>query len=256
MSQRSEASLAALGRRFRCALPVTLRRRSQDLDLLTGDVSLSGTFVRSNDCPPENSLVRLVFTLPPDDAKLTVSGSVLHVVSAAHSHPDEYPGFAVQFVGLAGPARDRWEQLVRPLSRDPDAERKKTLVFAAPSYVERFRSTSPVAAELELRPDVEQLGKLIDDEIPGGTVFVPTDAAVDPGANVVVRLVHPLAQESFPLEGTARRPDVAAARGVDVRLVALTPEGRAALVAFRDSVMVVDDYDIEILEAPQVRPAR
>jgi len=256
MSQQGEASLAALGRRFRCALPVTLRRRSQDLELLTGDVSLSGAFVRSNDCPPQNSLVRLVFTLPPDDTKLTVSGSVLHVVSPADHNPNEYPGFAVQFVGFAGPATDRWEQLVRPLTRDPAAERKKTLVFAAPSYVERFRSTAPVAVELELRPTMEQLGKLIDDEIPGGTVFVPTQAAVAPGANVVVRMVHPLAQESFPLEGTARRPDATAARGVDVRLVDLTDEGRAALVAFRDSVMVVDDYDIEVLEAPQVRPAR
>ena len=71
-----------------------------------------------------------------------------------------------------------------------------------------------------------------------------------------MRVVHPLAQESFPLEGTARRPDATGARGVDVRLVELTAEGRAALVAFRDSVMVVDDYDIEILEAPQVRSAR
>jgi len=181
MSEQGEASLAALGRRFRCALPVTLRRRSQDLDLLTGDVSVSGAFVRSSDCPPKNSLVRLVFTLPPDDTKLTVSCSVLHIVSTADRNPNEYPGFAVQFVGFVGAAKDRWEQLVRPLSRDPGAERKKTLVFAAPGYVERFRSKAAVAVELELRPTIEQLGKVIDDEIPKGTVFVPTHEAVAPG---------------------------------------------------------------------------
>jgi hypothetical protein len=251
-AEQVEASLAALGRRFRCALPVTLRRRSQDLELLTGDVSLSGAFVRSSDCPPKNSLIRLVFTLPPDDTKLTVSGSVLHVVSSADRNPNEYPGFAVQFVGFAGPAKERWEQLVRPLSRDPGAERKKTLVFAAPTYVERFRSAGPVTAELELRPTMDQLQALVGQEIPGGTLFVPSAAAVAPGASVVVRVVHPLAQESFPLEGTARRPDGDAAQGVDVRLVELTAEGREALVAFRDSVMVVDDYDIEVLEAPEV----
>jgi hypothetical protein len=255
-SQQGEAALAALGQRFRCALPVTLRRRSKDLDLLTGDVSLSGTFVRSNECPPVNSLVRLEFTLPPDDAKLTVSGSVLHVVSSADHNLNEYPGFAVQFVGFSGPPKARWEQLVRPLGRDPGAARKKTMVFAPPSYMERFRSTAPAAVELELRPTMEQLVWLVDDEIPGGTVFVPTEAAVAPGANVVVRLVHPLAQESFPLEGSARRPDATAGRGVDVRLVELSAEGRKALVAFRDSVMLVDDYDIEILDAPQVRPAK
>jgi hypothetical protein len=252
MSEQGEASLSALGRRFRCALPVTLRKRSQDLELLTGDVSLTGAFVRSSDCPPKNSLVRLVFTLPPDDTKLTVSGMVLHVVSRADRNPDEYPGFAVQFVGFNGPPQERWEQLVRPLTREPGAERRKTAVFARPSYVQRFRSTAPVALDLELRPTIEELGQLVGDEIPGGTVFVPTDVAVSPGTNVVVRVVHPLAQESFPLEGTTRRPDGTTARGVDVRLVELTAEGRAALADFRDSVMVVDDYDIEVLEAPQV----
>ena len=114
------------------------------------------------------------------------------------------------------------------------------------------RARLPLPSTLELRPTIEQFGKLVDEEIPGGTVFVPTDVAVTPGANVVVRLVHPLAQESFPLSGTARRPDATTAQGVDVRLAELTAEGRAALVAFRDSVMVVDDYDIEILDAPTV----
>ena len=127
------------------------------------------------------------------------------------------------------------------------------MVFAAPSYVERFRSTAPAVVDLVLRPTVEQLARLIDEEIPGGTVFVPTDQAVSPGTNVVVRVVHPLAQESFPLEGTVRRPDETTARGVGVRLVDLTAEARAALADFRDSVMLVDDYDIEVLEAPQVR---
>ena len=94
--------------------------------------------------------------------------------------------------------------------------------------------------------------RIIDGEIPGGTVFVPTRESVAPGANVVVSVVHPLTQESFPFEGTARRPDAGGARGVDVRLVELTPEGRAALVDFKDSVMLVDDYDIEVLEAPRV----
>jgi hypothetical protein len=251
-SEQAEAALSALGQRFRCALPVTLRKRSQDLELLTGDVSLTGAFVRSNDCPPKNSLVRLVLTLPPDDTTLTVSGMVLHVVSSEDRNPNEYPGFAVQFMGFNGPAKERWEQLVRPLSRDPGAERKKTVVFAAPSYVQRFRSKGPVALDLELRPTVEELAKLIDLEIPGGTVFVPTDVAVTPGTNVIVRVVHPLAQDSFPLEGTARRPD-GRARGIDVRLVELTAEARTALADFRDSVMVVDDYDIEVLEAPSVR---
>lgn len=252
MSEQGEAALAALGRRFRCALPVTLRRRSQDLELLTGDVSLNGAFVRSTECPPKNSLIRLVFTLPPDDTKVTVSCMVLHIVAVAEKNPNEYPGFAVQFVGFSGPPKDRWEELVRPLSRDPGAERKKTRVFAAPSYVERFRSTTPAAIDLELRPSVDVFEALMSDEIPGGTVFVATDAAVPPGANVVVRVVHPLTQERFPLTGTARRPDETTARGVDVRLAELTTEARAALADFKDSVMVLSEYDIEILDAPKV----
>ncbi len=222
------------------------------MELLTGDVSLNGAFVRATECPPKNSLVRLVFTLPPDDTKVTVSSTVVHTVSVAEGNPNEYPGFAVQFMGFSGPAQERWEELVRPLSREPGAERKKTRVFAPPSYVQRFQSTAPSALDLELAPTAAEFDAVIDGEIPHGTLFVPTDAFVPPGANVIVRLVHPLSQEWFPLAGTARRPDGAVMNGVDVRLTELTREALAALAEFRDSVMLLSDYDIEVLEAPTV----
>jgi hypothetical protein len=245
-----EGNPSLLGRRFRCAVPVTLRKRSQDVDLLTSDVSFKGAFVRSHECPPKNSLVRLVFTLPPDGAKLTVSGAVLHVVSGAEGNLAEYPGFAVGFLGFSGPPKERWDEFVLPLSRQPGAEQKGTMVFARPSYVERFRRTGPPALDLDLRPTPGELDRLIDQTIPTGTLFVPTDMAVVPGANVSVRMIHPMTLDVFPLPGTARRQEGATTRGVDVTLAPLTGEVRAALLEFRDAAMILEDYDIEILEAP------
>ncbi len=52
--------------------------------------------------------------------------------------------------------------------------------------------------------------------------------------------------------GTVRRPDATVSNGVDVGLAELTHEARAALAEFKDSVMLLSDYDIEVIDAPTV----
>jgi hypothetical protein len=237
--------------RFRCAVPVTLRRKGTDLHLLTSEVSFKDAFVRTNAPPPANSLVRLVFTLPPDDDKITLSAHVSGIV-AADGNPDHYPGFEARFVGLDGAAKDRWEALVQSLRGEELGAKDTTVVFAPLSYLDLFQSQGPAAGDLWLQPaSVEELDRIVRQDIPNGSVLIATETPVTPGANVTIQLLHPITQTVFALEGVIRRrgPDVP--EGVAVVGVApLSPARSRELDEMADSVVVVEDYDIELYDEP------
>jgi hypothetical protein len=239
-------------RYYHCALPVTLRRRGEDLRLLTSEVSFKDAFVRTTEPPPVNSLVRLVFTLPPDDAKIAISAHVARVV-AADSGEEHYPGFAARFVALDGPVKDRWESLVWILRREHREAGATTVTFARPSYIARFQLQAPVVDDIRLTPaSVEELVRIVTEEIPTGTIFIQTSTSVVLGANVCVQLVHPITAEAFPLEGVVRRRGAGAQPGVLIGLAKLPMDARVGLQELLDSVVVLEDYDIELYEEPSV----
>lgn len=237
--------------RFRCAVPVTLRRRGADLQLLTSEVSFRDAFVRTTSAPPVNSLVRLVFTLPPDDTKITLSVHVTSVVTA-DGNADHYPGFVARFVALDGQAKDRWEALVQSLRGEELGAKDTTVVFAPLSYLDLFQAQGPAAGDLWLQPpSVEELERIIRDEIRAGTVFVPSATVIAPGTNVTLQLLHPITQAVFPLEGVVRRRGPYVREGVLVVGVApLTHERDVELTEMADSVLVLEDYDIELYDEP------
>jgi PilZ domain len=236
--------------RYRCAVPVTLRKKGMDLALLTSEVSFGGAFVRTQSAPPVNSLVRLGFTLPPDDAKITLSAHVTQVIPQDASG-DHYPGFAVRFVGLDGPVKQRWEALVQSLRGEEMGARDTTVVFAPLSYLELFQANGPAAGDVWLQPQsVEELERIVKEEVPLGLVFVPTDGPVTPGANVTIQLLHPVTQAVFALEGVVKRPRPGAQQGAVVAIAPLSHERRVELSEMADSVVVVEDYDVELYEEP------
>ncbi len=234
--------------RFRCAVPVTLRRKGTDLGLLTSEVSFRDAFVRTTSAPPINSLVRLVFTLPPDDAKIALSAHVISVITTV-DNADHYPGFLARFVGLDGPPKKRWEDLVQSLRREDLRAADTTVVFAPLSYVDRFQAEGPAAGDLWLKPaSLEDLDRIIREDIPGGAIFIPGAAPIAPGTNVTLQLVHPVTEASFALEGVVRRRGADVREGVLVGITPLTYERRIELTEMGDSVVVLDDYDIELYE--------
>jgi len=238
--------------RYRCAVPVTLRRKGTDLQLLTSEVSFKDAFVRTLAPPPVNSLVRLGFTLPPDDAKITLSAHVTGVI-AADGNPDHYPGFTARFVGLDGAAKDRWEELVQSLRPEDMGAVDTTVVFAPLSYVDLFQSSGPAAGDLWLQPrSVEELERIVREEIPTGTVFIPNAAAVTAGANVKIQLLHPVTQAVFALDAVVRRrgKDPRDREGVVVGVSPLSPERMTELNEMADSVVVLEDYDVELYDEP------
>jgi hypothetical protein len=239
--------------RFRCAVPVTLRRKGADLGLLTSEVSFRDAFVRTLSAPPVNSLVRLVFTLPPDGASIGVSAHVISVVTVA-DNADHYPGFLARFVGLDGPPKHRWETLIESLRGEGFGPNETTAVFAPAGYVALFQRQAPAADDVWLEPQsVEELQRIIRLDMGRGSVFVPSAKPVTPGTNVTVMLVHPVTQAVFPLDGVVRRRGAEVRDGIVVGVAPLTPERVQELTEMADSVLVVEDYDVELYDEPVLR---
>jgi hypothetical protein len=244
--------------RFRCALAVTLRRRGTDEHLLTSDVSFRGAYIRTGSPPPANSLVRLAFTLPPDDAKITISAHVARV--AMHDDArDQYPGFVARFVGLDGPVKERWERLISWVRTEHGHSVRKSVSFARPSYVRLFQQKAPSGDDVWMLPDsVEELQRIIREEVPTGTVVAKVAAKVSPGVNVTVRLVHPITEAVVMLPGVVRRrgDEVPADDGVPISLLPLTDALRGALTEMDESVVVLEDYDVELYSEPSLEPVK
>jgi len=235
--------------RFRCAVPVTLRRKGTDLHLLTSEVSFRDAFVRTTAPPPPNSMVRLVFTLPPDEAKITLSAHVTEIV-AADANPDHYPGFVAKFLGLDGAAKERWEALVQSLRGPEVGAVDTTVVFAPLSYLDLFQSQGPAAGDLWLQPaSVEELDRIVRKDVPSGWLLIGTDTPMTPGANVTIQLLHPITQTVFAIDGVVRRRGADVPEGVVVVGVApLSPARSRELLEMADSVVVAEDYDIELYD--------
>jgi hypothetical protein len=238
-------SLGPPDRIYRCALAVTLKKRGENVELLTSEVSFAGAFLRTTSPPPLHSLVRLLFTLPPDDAVLDLSAHITQIIRPTDD-AEHYPGFAARFVALNGPVKRRWEALVQSVRNTTSA---RTLTFARPSYVMRLQLKEPTA-KLRFRPSsFEELANLIEEQIPTGSFCVPTTAPVPLGSNVNVELVHPITEETLQLPGAVVR-NSSAAPGTLVQLAPLDDQMRAAVKEFEDSVVVHVDYDVDLFDDP------
>jgi hypothetical protein len=235
---------------YRAALAVTLKKKSEHLELLTSEICFSGAFIRTSNGPPINSLVRLLFTLPPGDDVLDLSAHVTNVIPP-NSEGDHYPGFAARFIALNGEVKRRWESLIQSLRKvSPEQD---TISFARPSYVMRVQLKEPAAVDLPLRPSsFDELAELIEQQIPAGTLFVPTTQPLVLGAAVNVKIVHPITNETLDLPGSVVRRG-STSPGALVRLAPLDDEMRAIVKEFEDSVVISVDYDVEIFDEPKIK---
>ena len=244
---------------YRCGLAVTLRRRGADLHLLTSDLSFQGAFVRTDEAPPDNSLVRLVFTLPPDDTSLALSAHVVRVVKPGASKDDQYPGFHARFIGLNGPPKARWESVIWSLKRDHKQSVHTTVNFTRPSYLNLMQQKVAETASVRWRPTtVEDLARIVREDIPSGTIFVASSNGPAPGTKVSVELVHPITGELLALQGVVRRRGGGgggtggATEGVLVALAPLIEDARAALTEMVESVHIIPDYDVDLFDKPSL----
>jgi len=170
---------------------------------------------------------------------------VTEIVSPADA-ADHYPGFAARFVALNGAAKQRWETLVQSVRSTVSP---RTISFARPSYVMRIQRNDPMT-DLRFRPaSLEELTTLIEEQIPTGSFFVPTDAPLVLGSRVNVHIVHPITEETLELPGSVARSG-SIQPGALVRLTPLDEQTRSLIREFEDCVVVHVDYDVSLFDEP------
>ena len=148
--------------RYRARVPVTLLSRASDTAAVTEDVGYRGVFLRMEKPPAKMQLLRLRIALP-DGSDIVVHGVGKHVVE--RSTANHGAGIGVEFFGMDGVSRKKWEAFVQATSRVPGAllhERKP-----------------PVASELA---EIE----LSDDDVL--EVIEPSQRAADFEVDVIVSM--------------------------------------------------------------------
>jgi hypothetical protein len=153
--------------------------------------------------------------------------------------------------------KERWERLISWVRAEHGQSIRKTVTFARPSYVRLFQAKVPTTEDVWLRPaSVEELRAIILDEVPTGAILSRQASKLAPGINVMVRLVHPITLAVFAFPGTVRRrtAELPADGGLQIGLHPLTEELEAGLAEMAESVVVLEDYDVELYEEPSLEP--
>ncbi len=83
-----------------------------DKSLVSANISEGGIYVRTYGPLPENTLLRLSFTLPLDTSKIKVTGEVVRNIPLG-SQFDTEPGVGIRFVDISEEARDKIRDFVK-----------------------------------------------------------------------------------------------------------------------------------------------
>jgi hypothetical protein len=231
-------------RRYNFQISVSILSRSGEMQLVTEDVSYRGVFLRTATPPPKMQLVRLRLTLPTQEKKVLTNAMVAHVPL-----PDaRVQGAGVSFFGLDGEPRRQWEHFIQ-FVRDhhPDAAERQAAADHAAEQ-DRLRAREQIIIAVGGMPAFE---RLVARDVAQGNLSVYSDAPLAVDAPVSVRLVHPLTQNDFLLEGVVRRH----IRGGGIS-VGLAPLDQKRQDALREFVRGDDCDAIEIIDFESVRPPR
>jgi Tfp pilus assembly protein PilZ len=107
-------------------------------------------------------------------------------------------------------------------------------------------------AEMEL--DVRDLGELhrmLTRDVSHGGMFIVTDAPLEPGARLLIQVMHPVSDERFDISAVVRRREVNP-QGIGVEFVDLTEARREAFMSFireslvTEDVLIVDENDPDL----------
>lgn len=250
-------------------LVATLHWNRQAMRLLSSDVSCRGLFLRTDTPPTLRQLVRIEVEIGPGEV-LSMHGMAVHVVQPGD--PNHEAGVGVQFYAVERDVGLSWRRFVDQVQRARRVEPLPTVVPPPPppaaasaglkpaprsASVPRPRmpppqegSPPPLPArrayprydaelELDLR-SVNELRHLFTRDVSRGGMFIVTDAPLDPGASLLLQVLHPSRQESFELAAVVRRRDLSPA-GIGVEFTDLTPERREAFMAFIQEKLPMED---------------
>jgi hypothetical protein len=221
---------------------LTIGKRT--LSLLTGDVSYSGVFLRTDSPPPLRQLVGVELVLPIGDHSLRVHGMTVRVVHP--KNPSGYDaGIGVQFYAVDPTTRDSWENFIRyveeryPRSSD-QAQLRLPRGFTPEPLQRRFERHTAV---LKVAPTtLEELEALYEDGVCAGHVVVPTPATFAPGTRVILNVDHPTTGQPFLIEAIVGARTVSPpVSGVELELQGVDQRCKDEFADFVCGGVVIDD---------------
>lgn len=235
--------------RYYIDLPSLLIRGKQATRLRTLDVSFSGLFLRTDNPPPLRELVRIKLPLPGQGEEIQLLGMAVHRVEPGGARE---PGIGVYLYGVDPDTRQRWESFVREVAAGEHGEAETSQVSWPKAPEATVRDYRP---ELRVKvPTVDALRTIAERDLARGRTFVRTELYLEAGVSVDVLFSHPDSERTFRLGGVVlQQIRKGQLTGLGIKLSGLDDERRAAFERFvEDNVHVTVDFDVEIVEEPDV----
>lgn len=238
-------------RRYPVRIPGVILSRKGEVPVLTGDVSFRGAFLRTDNPPQLRQLLRVRFEMPPEfgpspaDRELSTTGMVAHVVSVGDA-AGRAPGAGVEFYGLDGELRDKWERFIHLVeAHHADAHEEPAVIMpgGAVDPVQRRHPRFDRQIRVELVPvAAEQPGTnpcvATTEDISRGGMFIRTDLPFSVGAGLLVTLAH--SAVTFPIECIVRRRVFGTRAGIAVEFMEMSPQTTLSLIDFLKPVGAVE----------------
>ena len=242
-------------RRIPVRIPVTVRSGSSpSSEYLTEDVSIAGTFVRTDTPVHLRQLVQLEVVLPTTNEKLRVLAMVAHRLSTAEAQNlGRVPGMGLNLYGLGHAQVQAWEAFVEIVTDEFDRSHDVSVESLAKSVLEPIRRNHPrTPAVLRAHmPSVDSMYEMLTRDISEGGTFLNAEELQPVGTRVQVVIVHPEDGSEFSTTGKVVRvvESPVSERGVAIAFDPLNPQQRAAFETFIESgiPMLEDVLDEEIL---------
>jgi hypothetical protein len=223
-------------RRYRFELPATILSRRDAVTAVTENVSYRGVFLLTTAKVAKRELIRVRFSLPNDGGEIVANAMVVYVVGAndADGRPQ---GLGLQFYGLDGQPRARWEKLVASVREQSSDEVSR--VVALPGTPEAVATRPELPVRVATRAALERFIALDLARM----LVIRTNEAFAVGSELTLRLVHPDHGGTFALNCVVRHRMFGTHAGVGVELLVVNDAIRAALAEF---VQPADYEEVEV----------
>jgi PilZ domain len=226
-------------RRYTFHLSGVILARKGEVLVQTGDVSFRGAFLETDTPPQMRQLVRVRLAMPLDfepegaERALVATGMVAHVVKPGDPR-GRRAGAGIEFYGLDGELRSRWERLIQFIQH-----RASSVPAAHGRGADPAQPPPRVGTQLDvhLMPSAEAVATgdstaVCAQDISEGQMFIRTNVPLSVGAGLVVNLIDPTSLVGFPIDCVVRRREFGSKAGVLVEFLEMPLATWLALVEF------------------------
>ncbi len=207
--------------RYPARIVARVLRRSEQIDLLTNDVSFRGAFIRTDAPPALRQLLRVAFTLPNGGPVVSAHGMVVRIVTKGEGgDASRVPGIGLQFWGPIDQPKS-WEQFIHELK-----QREKAGLPSARATDKVRRSSERFKLALDVALDGQPL---VTRDVSETGMALKTNSNMPVGTRTTLQIRRQ--RESIVVDVVVRRridePDF---KGLGVEFVDVPPAARQSII--------------------------